>query len=272
MESLFLFFIHFLNKYLLLRLLLHKMKSQHGLGPVESDDGFFLPGPACGLNLIYKVSEDLTVEITAPPVKSELTALFCGLECTLVDLLEFGKGELFLTIVEVASIRAGRRRSDQRLMVTEDAFVIQIKIIIADADRTVFVFSESIVEGGIQMIILAVDPDNIPGMAVFDPLLRIVSADGDDAPDTKSIAENLYGFGDSLADPHTVAERTDDLMRIRLFQLVIADIFADKVMDIFFLIQLGKLLCRAYKLVYAGLKRCIPGSGSDVESLYNSGS
>ena len=49
-----------------------------------------------------------------------------------------------------------------------------------------------------------------------------------------------------------MSKRPDDLVGVWLFQLVIADVFADKVMDIFFLIPLGKLHGRAYKLVYAG--------------------
>lgn len=49
-----------------------------------------------------------------------------------------------------------------------------------------------------------------------------------------------------------MAQRPDDLVGIWLFQFVVADIFADEVMDIFFLIPLGKLHGGAHKLVYAG--------------------
>ena len=102
------------------------------------------------------------------------------------------------------------------------------------------------------MIVLSVDPDDVPGMTVFDPFFRIVPADGDNTPYTKGITEDLYGFGDSLADTDTMAQRPDDLVGIWLFQFVVADIFADEVMDIFFLIPLGKLHGGAHKLVYAG--------------------
>lgn len=83
------------------------------------------------------------------------------------------------------------------------------------------------------MIVLSVDSDDVPGMTVFDPFFRIVPADGDNTPYTKGITEDLYGFGDSLADTDTMAQRPDDLVGIWLFQLVVADIFADEVMDIF---------------------------------------
>ena len=36
------------------------MKTEHSLGPVEGDDGFFLPGLSGGLDLVYEVGEDLT--------------------------------------------------------------------------------------------------------------------------------------------------------------------------------------------------------------------
>lgn len=83
------------------------------------------------------------------------------------------------------------------------------------------------------MIVLSVDPDDVPGMTVFDPFFRIVPTDGDNTPYTKGITEDLYGFGDSLADTDTMAQRPDDLVGIWLFQLVVADIFTDEVMDIF---------------------------------------
>ena len=80
----FLPFIHFLNKHLSLRLLFHEMKPEYSLGPVEGDDGFFVQGLSCGLDLVYKVGQDLAGEISASPVKCEFTALFGGLESTFV--------------------------------------------------------------------------------------------------------------------------------------------------------------------------------------------
>ena len=80
-----------------------------------------------------------------------------------------------------------------------------------------------------------------------------------------------------------MAQRPDDLVGIWLFQLVVADIFADEVMDIFFLIPLGKLHGGAHELVYARAhgflmlpdfifcRRCIQGSVSDLASPCNNG-
>ena len=53
------------------------------------------------------------------------------------------------------------------------------------------------------MVVLSVNPDNIPGVAVLDPFFRIVSADGEDAPDTEGSAEHFYRFGDPFTYPYT---------------------------------------------------------------------
>ena len=119
------------------------------------------------------------------------------------------------------------------------------------------------------MIILSVDSDNVPGMAVFDTFFGIISADGDNTPDSEGIAENFYGFGDSLTDADTMAKRSDDLMGVWLFQFVIADIFADKVVDIFFLIPFRKLRCRAYKLLYAGVQSFLVLADLFLSKMYS---
>ena len=75
-----------------IRLLFHKMKSKYSLRPVECDDGFFVPCLSCGLDLIYKVCEDFTGEISASPVEGEFAAFFCGLEGTFVYVFQFGEG------------------------------------------------------------------------------------------------------------------------------------------------------------------------------------
>ena len=46
---------------------------------------------------------------------------------------------------------------------------------------------------------------NIPGMAVFDSLVRIISADGNDTPYSQGIQKNLYGFGNTFTYNSTIA-------------------------------------------------------------------
>lgn len=73
----------------------------------------------------------------------------------------------------MASIRTGWGRSDQRFVVAEDVFVIWIKVVVSDVDRIIFVFAKSIVKSGIQMVVLSINADNVPGMAVFDAFFRL---------------------------------------------------------------------------------------------------
>ena len=98
-------------------------------------------------------------------------------------------------------------RCDQRFVIPEDIFVIQIEVVVTDA-----IVTQGIVKGDIHVIIFATQFYDIPGVAVFDPFFRIVSADGDDTPDTEGIAEHFYRFGDSLADAYAVSKRPDDLV------------------------------------------------------------
>lgn len=73
-------------------------------------------------------------------------------------------------------------------MISENAFIIQIEIVVADF---FFVISECIVKCRIQMIILSVDSNYIPGMPVLDFLVRICLRQRNDTPDIQLIG---YGF------------------------------------------------------------------------------
>ena len=89
-------------------------------------------------------------------------------------------------------------------MIPKNIFVIQIKVVIADFRTGHAAFSKTVVKGGIQMIKLAVNADNVPGMPVFDTLLRIIAADGNHAPDSKSIAQHLHRFGNAFTNSHAL--------------------------------------------------------------------
>ena len=80
-------------------------------------------------------------------------------------------------------------RSDQRLMISENAFIIQVEIVVADF---FFVISECIVKCRIQMIIISTNSHNVPSMTVFDSFLRIVTADCDHTPDPECIAQHFH--------------------------------------------------------------------------------
>ena len=69
-------------------------------------------------------------------------------------------------------------------------------------------------------------------LTVLDPFLRIVAADSDYTPHTQRITKHLHRFGNALADTHALSQRSDNLMGIGLFQLIVGDIFADKVVNV----------------------------------------
>lgn len=132
-------------------------------------------------------------------------------------------------------------RCDQRLMIPENTLIVKIKVIVADILHLV-ALSKGVVKSRIQMIIYAADFDDIPGVAVFNPLIRIVSADCDDAPDTKLIEKDFDRLGDSLTDTHSLSSGPMISLRIWFLEFIVADVFADKIVDIFFLFPFGQVL------------------------------
>ena len=99
------------------------------------------------------------------------------------------------------------------------------------------------------------DFDNIPGMPVFDPSLRVVAAQNDHAPYSKRIQQNLHCLCNALTDAHTLSQWTDNLMGIGLFQLVIAYIFTDKIVNVFLLLPFGKLHGRTNQFFHSRIHR-----------------
>ena len=178
-----------------------------------------------------------------------------SLQGTFVDFLLLCEGELFLLVVKMIAVGAGRSRGNQRFMVTEDGFIIEIKVVISDLRTGLEAFSEAVVEGCIEVIISFSNLYDIPGMAVFDAFFRIIPAQGDHAPDSQSITEDLDGFGNSLTDADAVSKGTDDLVGVRLFQLIVMNVFTDEIVDIFFFLDFGKLCSRTGKFFYPSIHR-----------------
>ena len=161
------------------------MKTQNCLRPVDADHRglvFLCAGFAYEGDQIVK---DFSGEIAAAPVKGKDFSFFGCLEGTFVYVFLFGERQFPFFIIEMFVVCTVRCGCDQWFMVTEDLLVIQVEIVISDFG--IFIFTESVVKGSIQMVVSTVDPDDIPGMAVFDAFIRVVSADGNDAPDTQSI-------------------------------------------------------------------------------------
>ena len=72
---------------------------------------------------------------------------------------------------------------------------------------------------------------HIPRVAVPDSPVRSGLADSDHTFDSQAAAEELYGFCNPLAHAYALLKRPYNLVGVLLFQLVIGDVFTDKVMD-----------------------------------------
>ena len=76
-------------------------------------------------------------------------------------------------------------------------------------------------------------------MAVFYTPLWGRLAEGHDARQSHGVAQGLHGFGDALAHADPLGQRPDDLVGIRLFQLIIPDVFQNKLVDGQLLLPVG---------------------------------
>ena len=74
-------------------------------------------------------------------------------------ILHLRERQLGLPVIETVRRSAGGDRIDDGLMVPEQPFVIQIEVIVAD-DAVV---TQGVVKSGVQMNILAVQLQNVPG-------------------------------------------------------------------------------------------------------------
>ena len=88
------------------------------------------------------------------------------------------------------------------------------------------------------MVSFSVYCEYVPGVAVSYSPLRIGFTEGNDALHPHRVAQGLHRFGNALAHADPLGHRPDDLMGIGLFQLVIADILQNKVVNGQFLLQL----------------------------------
>ena len=70
--------------------------------------------------------------------------------------------------------------------------------------------------------------------------------------DAQRIQKDFYCLCNALADTHALSERSDDLMRICLFELVIVYILTYKIMYIFLFFPFGYVFRRTHKLFNSG--------------------
>ena len=153
-------------------------------------------------------------------------------------------------VVKLPAVRAGRGRIQQRPVVAEDLCIVEIEIVIARA-----VLTEGIVKRGVQMIALPAELDDVPGVQVALAIGAVPVADGDHARQPKPVTQQLDRFGHALAHADAVGQRANDFVRIRLFELIIADVFHDEIMDRALLLRRRKTAQRPQQARHARLDR-----------------
>lgn len=82
----------------------------------------------------------------------------------LIHILLLREGQFLFPIIEVIPIRTVWSRCDQRFVIPEDIFVIQIEVVVTDA-----IVTQGIVKGDIHVIIFATQFYDIPVWRYFDP-------------------------------------------------------------------------------------------------------
>ena len=77
----------------------------------------------------------------------------------------------------------------------------------------------------------AVKATPTPLVQIAIPVGTVAVADGDHARQAKPVAQELDRLGHALADTDAVGQRADDLVRIRFFKLIVANVFHNEIMD-----------------------------------------
>ena len=190
--------------------------------------------PGSLLQLLHEPNQYLPGKKAPSPMYRQRKSFANCLGSTFADLFLFGEGQLPASVIALGTVGTGGNREENRLMIPEYPPVIQIEIVIPQE-----IFScKGTVKGGVQMIILSFQADDVPGMAIFDPFVRGGFGDGDDTPKPQSVTENFDSFCNPFTYPYSLAQRTDNYVRICFFQFVISNIAADEVVDILLLFNL----------------------------------
>ena len=82
------------------------------------------------------------------------------------------------------------------------------------------------------MVIFFIQPHHVPRMAILHAPFGVIFRQSNDTPNLQCITKNLNCLCNTLTNANAMPQNTDDFMGILLFQLIIAYIFADKIVDI----------------------------------------
>ena len=91
--------------------------------------------------------------------------------------------------------------------------------------------AQRIVKRGVKVIALPAELHDVPRVQVALAVGTVAVTDRDHARHTEPVAQELDRFGHALADTDAVGQRADDLVRIRFFKLIVANVFHNEIMD-----------------------------------------
>ena len=107
------------------------------------------------------------------------------------------------------------------------------------------------------MIALSAELHDVPRVQIAIPVGTVAVADGDHTRQAKPVAQELDRLGHALADTDAVGQRADDLVRIRLFKLIVANVFHNEIMDRALLLRRWQAAQRTQQPCRARLN-CLP--------------
>ena len=105
------------------------MQAQHCLRPVDIYDRCLFSFFTCFADQVEQFLQHFSGEIAAAPVESECSAFLCSLQGSFVDIFLLCKGKFLLFVVKMLMIGAVWCRCDQRLMIPENTFIVEVKVI-----------------------------------------------------------------------------------------------------------------------------------------------
>ena len=149
------------------RSLLGEGNLQHRLRPVERDLRVAALLLRRLLQQLQQFLQRFPGQIAAAPVEEKELSLADGLRGPLGHILLLREGQLHFPVIGPGAVIAGGGGVEQRLMIPQQMLVIQIEVIVADHA----VMAEAVVKSDVQVVILPAQPDDVPRMAVFDPLI-----------------------------------------------------------------------------------------------------
>jgi hypothetical protein len=142
---------------------------ENRLGGIEGQRDVFAFLLRCVFQCFYKFFQHVMSQMSASPMEYKGKVFTDWHLSSFTDIFDFGEREFVFSIIGAVAAGTGGNRIDDRFMVPEQASVIQIKVVISDDS----VMAQRVIKGGIQMEVLTVQFQNIPGVAILNAFFGI---------------------------------------------------------------------------------------------------